>query len=208
MIVVPLAPDARFVPPSRSAVDAVRQKYQLPAEYVLYLGSNKPHKNLTMLVRGLAQAQVAKSKSALVIAGPWDARYPEARAIAEESSARIYFVGAVEDADLPALYAGATLFVFPSLYEGFGLPPLEAMACGTPVVCSNTSSLPEVVGEAALTVNPRDATEIANAITHVLDDAGLRDRLRERGLARAAQFSWEHTARETLQVYRDVIGEA
>jgi alpha-1,3-rhamnosyl/mannosyltransferase len=100
------------------------------------------------------------------------------------------------------LYAGATVFVMPSLYEGFGLTPLEAMACGVPVVCSNASSLPEVVGDAALLVNPRDGTALAQAIARVLDDAALRDELRAKSLARAAQFSWERTARETLQVYR------
>jgi len=118
----------------------------------------------------------------------------------------VRFLGPVPEDDLPALYAGATLFVFPSLYEGFGLPVLEAMACGTPVACSNTSSLPEVVGDAALTFDPADSSAIARAITRVLADAELRQVLRERGLAQAAGFSWERTAAKTLEVYRRAAG--
>jgi len=110
----------------------------------------------------------------------------------------------VAEADLPALYSGATLFVFPSLYEGFGLPVLEAMACGTPVVCSNTSSLPEIVGEAALTFDPLDVTEMAAKIEEVLHNEALREEMREKGLRQAAKFSWERTAQETLEVYREV----
>jgi glycosyltransferase involved in cell wall biosynthesis len=105
------------------------------------------------------------------------------------------------------LYAGATVFVFPSLYEGFGLPPLEAMACGAPVICSNASSLPEVVGDAALMFDPRDVDALAANLTHVVNEPALRDELRAKSLARAAQFSWERTARETLAVYRSLITE-
>jgi len=119
---------------------------------------------------------------------------------------RVHFAGYVHDADLPALYGGADLFVFPSLYEGFGLPPLEAMACGTPVVCSNAASLPEVVGDAAVTVDPYDVDALAEAMQRVLADRDLREDLRARGLARARQFTWERTARETLAVYREVCG--
>ncbi len=203
VVVTPLAPDQRFVLPSRSAIDAVRQKYNLPGDYVLYLGSNKPHKNLLMLVRAFADSQVARATT-LVIAGHWDTRYPEARTVAEKSSTRILFLGRIDEADLPALYGGATLFVFPSQYEGFGLPPLEAMACGTPVTCSNIPSLREVVGDAGLFFDLR-TKDVREALENLLDNPGLRERLRERGLARAAEFSWEQTARATLQVYRDVV---
>ena len=120
---------------------------------------------------------------------------------------RVVFTGYVPEADLPALYSAADLFVFPSLYEGFGLPPLEAMACGTPVVCSNSSSLPEVVGDAAVTVDPYDVEALAQAMHRVLSDANLRDELRAKGLARTAQFTWERTARETWRVYEKVLGE-
>ena len=117
---------------------------------------------------------------------------------------RVVFLGPVPEEDLPALYSGATLFVFPSLYEGFGLPVLEAMACGAPVICSNTSSLPEVVEDAALMVNSLDTEELATAMSRVLADETLRQEMRQKGLAQAARFSWERTARETLAVYRQV----
>lgn len=205
--VTPLAADAAFAPRSAAQIAAARSKYALPEQYVLYLGINKPHKNLPRLVEAwrLSNINFQISNVKLVIAGQWDERYPEARRLATELGLdQIVFAGPVEETDLPALYSGATLFVFPSLYEGFGLPVLEAMACGVPVICSNTSSLPEVAGDAALTVNPRDATGIANAITRVLDDAGLRDGLCAKSLARAAQFSWARTACATMQVYREI----
>jgi glycosyltransferase involved in cell wall biosynthesis len=109
------------------------------------------------------------------------------------------------DDDLPALYNGASLFVFPSLYEGFGLPVLEAMACGTPVITSNVSSLPEVAGNAAMLVDPYNVDALAGTMRHVLSDQALAADLRARGLQRAQQFSWERTARETLAVYKDVL---
>ena len=115
------------------------------------------------------------------------------------------FLGPVADADLPALYAAATCFVFPSRYEGFGLPVLEAMACGTPVACSNVSSLPEVAGDAALLFDPADAAAMAQAIARLLDEPSLRDDLRTRGLAQAARFTWERTAARTLDVYRKLL---
>ena len=119
----------------------------------------------------------------------------------------VRFLGPVPEADLPALYAGAAVFVFPSLYEGFGLPVLEAMACGTPVITSNTSSLPEVVGEAGILIDPRDVRALAEAVERVLADERLRAELRAKGVERARQFTWEKTARETLAVYRSVREE-
>jgi glycosyltransferase involved in cell wall biosynthesis len=117
----------------------------------------------------------------------------------------VHFTDYVADEDLPALYNGAELFAFPSLYEGFGLPVLEAMACGTPVVTSNSSSLPEVAGDAALLVGPLDVEALAGAMQCVLADEVLATELREKGLARAAQFTWERTARETVAVYQKAI---
>ena len=119
---------------------------------------------------------------------------------------RVRFLGFIPDEDLPALYSGAMLFLFPSLYEGFGLPVLEAMSCGTPVVCSNRSSLPEIVGSAALTFDPLDVVGMAAKIEEALHDGALRKKMGERGLRQAAQFSWERTAQDTLRVYREVAG--
>lgn len=172
------------------------------ARYVLYLGSNKPHKNLVRLIE--AFSRVPDHTVRLVIAGAWDARYPEARRCAEalDLTDRIVFRGPVAEAELAALYAGAALFVFPSLYEGFGLPVLEAMACGAPVVCANTSSLPEVAGDAALQVDPLDVDALATAMARVLADPALAADLRARGLRQAARFSWAQTAQRTLEIYR------
>ena len=207
--VVPLAADARFASQAGAAITRVREKYALPERYVLYVGINKPHKNLAALIEAWARAE---TDAALVIAGAWDARYTAeqgsggagGQSAIENRKSKTRFIHNVDDADLPALYAGATVFVMPSLYEGFGLTPLEAMACGAPVICSNAASLPEVVGDAALPVNPRNVEEIAQAIARVLDDAELRDELRAKSLVRAAQFSWERAARETLEVYRSI----
>lgn len=117
----------------------------------------------------------------------------------------VLFTGFVPDDDLPGLYTLAEAFVFPSLYEGFGLPVLEALACGTPVIASNTSSLPEVAGNAALLVDPTDIEELSQAMRNVLANGPLCDELRAKGPAQAARFSWEHTARETLTVYESVL---
>ncbi len=199
IVVTVLAAEARFTPQPAEAISDVRRAYGLPEQYVLYCGSNKPHKNLARLVAACAQV-----RAPLVIAGHWDARYPAAKQIAERLSAPVVFAHAVPDTALPALYSGAAAFVFPSEYEGFGLPVIEAMACGAPVVCSNAASLPEVVGAAARLIDPHSVDEMAAAIQRVLSDAALREELRAKSLARAAHFSWERTARETLAVYERV----
>lgn len=202
--VTPLAADASFYPRPPAEVAAVRARYGLPDQYILYVGINKPHKNLPRLIE--AYAKIAGAPP-LVLAGREDARYPQARERVEALGlgGRVCFPGDIASADLPALYSGASLFVFPSLYEGFGLPPLEAMACGVPVVCSNRASLLETVGDAALTFAPEDVEAMASAIRRALHDAYLRASLRQHGLARAAQFSWERTAQETLKIYRMLV---
>lgn len=194
--VVPLAADPRFQPRSAGEIAKIRTKYSLPERYALYVGINKPHKNLGTLIQ--AWHRVEDRTVALVIAGAWDSRYPLV------TTDNIRFIHNVPEADLPALYAGATVFVFPSLYEGFGLPPLEAMACGTPVICSNTSSLPEVTGNAAVSFPPTNTQVLTQALSQVLEDSSLRNDLRSRSLARAAQFSWERTAHETLAIYKQL----
>ncbi len=207
LVVIPEAADPAFAPQPAEAIAAIRQRYHLPEGYVLYLGSNKPHKNLVRLVEAWQQAAARVTPAVLAIAGHWDARYPQAqeRAAALGIEDRIRFVGPVAEEDLPAVYSGAQLFVFPSLYEGFGLPVLEALACGVPVVCANTSSLPEVAGDAALLVDPLYPPALTEAICRVLEDAALARDLRARGLAQARRYSWEHTARETLAVYRQAL---
>ena len=201
-----LAPAPHFQPATSAEVELTVRRYDLPQSYALYVGINKPHKNLTRLVRAwhrLDQDRAIQVPS-LVIAGHWDERYPQPLQLVEELSmgGLIRFVRSVSDEDLPAVYSGATLFVFPSLYEGFGLPVVEAMSCGCPVACSDTSSLPEIAGDAALLFDATSVESMVEAIKNVLQDEMLRRELAERGKRRAAQFSWERTAGETLAIYR------
>lgn len=195
-----------FRPTSPETTARIRERYMLPDQYVLYLGINKPHKNLVRLVDAFSLLTRRLSGLTLVIGGRWDSRYPEPlqRAAALGLGDAVRFLGAIPEEDLPALYSGATAFVFPSLYEGFGLPVLEALACGVPVICSGNSSLPEVTGDAAVLVDPRDVDSLAAAMRRVLQDAALRDELRGKALARAREFTWQRTALATLAVYRDV----
>jgi glycosyltransferase involved in cell wall biosynthesis len=202
------AADPRFRPQSAESVAAVRARYGLPNRYLLFVGTIEPRKNLTTLLEAFSGIRNREPRTKLVIVGRkgwlYEGFFRRLRALGLEGE--VLFTGFVPDEDLPALYSAADLFVFPSLYEGFGLPPLEAMACGTPVVCSNTSSLPEIVGEAALTFDPLDAEEMSATIEEALDDAALREEMREKGLRQAAKFSWEKTAQETFQVYQEVVG--
>ncbi len=209
LAVVPAAADAHFRPQPPATVAAMRQKYGLPPRYVLYLGSNKPHKNLPRLVRAWERviAEQPTTDALLVLAGHEDPRYPAAREMvaARGLAQRVRFLPDVADADLPALYSGAEVFIFPSFYEGFGLPPLEAMACGAPVLCAYASSLPEVVGDAALTFDPYSFIEMAEQLQRVLHHASLRQQLRERGLQQVQRFSWQRSAQATLAVYDEVL---
>ena len=209
--VVPLAPNASMAPATPATVRALMGRLDLPRDFFLCLGALGHNKNVVTLVRALGQLRAAGDERArLVIAGAEGSRedelHREVRRLGLEPLVR--FTGYVAQEDLPALFGAATAFVFPSLFEGFGLPPLEAMACGAPVICSNAASLPEVAGDAALLVDPTSADELAAALRRLLDDAELRARLRGAGLARAALFSWERTARETLAVYHAALADA
>ena len=197
MFAIPLAPAPQFRPQPPPAIDRLRQPYQLPEQFALYLGINKPHKNLARLVEVWQQI---RTEMPLVIAGAWDPRYEQLRTGAA-GSARIRFLGRVPDSDLPALYSACRLFVFPSLYEGFGLPVVEALACGAAVACSNTSSLPEVGGEAAAYFNPLDR----DAMRRTLEQALQMEPDPERSRTQAGKFSWAHTADRTLDVYRSLV---
>ena len=205
--VTPLAAGSHFRPQSNAEVDRTLDKYGLPARFILYVGINKPHKNLPALIDAYAQLSTRNS-APLVIAGAWDERYPQPRQRSEHHQLcnAVRFLGPVSEADLPALYSAATMFVFPSLYEGFGLPVLEAMACGTPVACSDAASLTELTGGAARLFNPHAVAEIRDAIAELLEDEQQRVRRREQGLARASHFSWQATAAATLHTYRELLG--
>ncbi|MGB8646288.1 MAG: glycosyltransferase family 1 protein [Anaerolineae bacterium] len=180
-------------------LDSVRARYQLERPFILSVGTIEPRKNLARLIEAFARLP-RREEWDLVIAGGRGWMYQEILDAPAQFGAndRVRFLGFVPDADLPALYTLATLFVYPSLYEGFGLPVLEAMACGTPLITSNVSSMPEVAGEAGILVNPRDTEELTAAIRQLIDDEALRRELAERGLKQATKFSWQASAQQLL----------
>ncbi len=206
--VVHEAAAAHFVPPSPEQVERARACYGLPERYLLRVGTIEPRKNLERLLDALVELRRSDPDARLVVVGAKGWLYEGffQRLEATDLREAVQVTGRVPDADLPAIYGGATLLVEPSLYEGFGLPLLEAMACGTPVVCSSTSSLPEVGGTAASYFDPHDTHAIAGRIRAIWRDRGLQESMRQAGLVRAAQFSWERAARETLALYERVIG--
>jgi len=183
-------------------IEAVKAKYNIAGHYILFVGTLQPRKNLTRLIEAFSNIQHPTSNIQLVIAGKKGWLYHDIFRQVEKLGLGegVVFTGYVPEGDLPALMSGARLFVFPSLYEGFGLPVLEAMACGVPVVCSNASSLPEVAGDAAVLVDPLDVEGMAAAMERVLGNNELRAELIERGFEQAGKFSWEKCARETLKV--------
>lgn len=202
---IPLAADSRFRPQSAQETGRVRRRYALGENYVLYFGINKPHKNLVRLVEAWSLVlRHVPDPPDLVIAGAWDERYPQVkeRVVELKIEEDVRFLGPLPEADVPGLYAGALLFVFPSLYEGFGLPVVEAMACGTPVVCARASSLPEVAGDAAALVDATRPEAIAETLVALINDPAARETRQAPSLAQAAHFSWRKTAGETLALYR------
>ena len=207
VVVIPEGCEPRFRPlTDLEYLHRIQTKYGLPARYILCLGTLEPRKNITTLLHAFARLSPTLYKESalhLVVAGArgWreQAIFQTVKRLGLEQT--VYFPGFIDDEDLPALYGGALLFVFPSLYEGFGLPVLEAMGCGVPVITSITSSLPEVTGDAALLVDPYDVEGMAAAMADVVHSASLRDSLRQKGLARAQRFSWETAAQQTLDLY-------
>jgi glycosyltransferase involved in cell wall biosynthesis len=202
------APDPRLAgEPTVDEVAHVRERFQLNAPFILYTGNIKPHKNVDRLIEAfsLLRAQ-GRTDCKLLIIGDEISKYPNLRRLVHKHQlhAHVRFLGFVPDATLAVLYRLAAVFVFPSLYEGFGLPPLEAMAAGAPVITSNVSSLPEVVGDAALLIDPTDPPAIADAMNRVLTDPALRDDLVRRGRARVQAFSWSRSVARIREVYGEV----
>jgi glycosyltransferase involved in cell wall biosynthesis len=193
---------------------AVRARYGIPGPYLLYVGTLHPRKNLGALINAFASGFYSPaphlrslfSDLYLVLAGQKGWLYDDVFAQVQRLNLgeRVLFTGYVPDTDLPALLSGALAFVYPSLYEGFGLPVLEAMACGTPVICSNVSSLPEMAGDAALLVDPRDVDDMADAIAQLMADEGLRRELVDRGFRQISKFSWQRSADQVLHILEDV----
>ena len=210
--VIPNGIDERFrLVPSDEEIARVRERYLLHDPFLLYAGNIKPHKNLERLIEAFhLLRQRGHEHLRLLIIGNEVSKYPTLRRMVHHFKLHAYvrFLGFVPDQMLAVLYRLADVFVFPSLYEGFGLPPLEAMASGTPVVTSNVSSLPEVVGDAALLIDPYDTGSIAGAIERILSDPALREDLVRRGQARAREFSWERSVARIRSVYEEVAGLA
>ena len=207
---IPLAAPAHFGPViDDKELQRVRHNYGIDGDYVLSVGSIQPRKNLVRLINAysaLRSAQTSNRYPKLVIVGKRGWLYDETLRVLEETGVKdsIVLTGYVPETDLPALYSGALCFVYPSYFEGFGLPPLEAMKCGAPVVVGNATSLPEVVGDAGLKVDPFDVSAIAGAINELINNLELRRELSVKGLKRAALFDWRNTARQTLKVYEQV----
>ncbi|MFN8513118.1 MAG: glycosyltransferase family 1 protein [Thermomicrobiales bacterium] len=204
--VVHNAADPTFAPRPADEIARFRAAHDLPARFILSVGTLEPRKNLTGLLDAFAKL-AADTDADLVIVGGQGWLYDDAlaRVAALGLAGRVRFAGHVPDGDLPLWYNAAAAFVYPSLYEGFGLPPLEALACGTPTITSAAASLPEVVGEAAILVEPRDPDAIAAALRQVLTDPSLRARLSAAGPPRAATFTWARTAAATRAVYAEAL---
>jgi glycosyltransferase involved in cell wall biosynthesis len=195
-----------FHPQPSEVIEPILQKYGIWKKYLLYVGNHQRRKNIPRLIQAFAQLKKRQDYQ-LVIGGPNDARLTEIQNSLQTSCSKdeVILTGRIPLEELPALYSGASCFIFPSLYEGFGLPLLESMACGTPVVASNTSSLPEVVGDAGVLVEPHESLSLREGIERILNNKGLQEELRERGMERARKFSWDTTVKETLQVYHDAL---
>jgi glycosyltransferase involved in cell wall biosynthesis len=195
--------------PDADEMARVRERYRLDKPFVLYAGNIKPHKNLERLIEAfhLLRQHASMKDVQLLIIGDEISKYATLRRAVHRHKLHkhVRFFGFVSDQALAALYRLAAAFVFPSLYEGFGLPPLEAMASGTPVITSNVSSLPEVVGDAALMIDPYEPEAIADAMHRVLEDEALRADLSRRGLARAREFSWERSVARVREIYAEVM---
>jgi glycosyltransferase involved in cell wall biosynthesis len=202
-----LAASESYRPLPKDETQSVCDRYGLtPGRYVYYVGVLEPRKNVPVLLEAYAKLAAEFPNVPLVIAGKkgwmYESIFQQAKALGLED--RVRFLGYVPDADLAALYNGARVFVYPSQYEGFGLPVLEAMQCGTPTITTDISSMPEVAGDAALLVAPNDATALADALKRLLTDDALAQDLSQRGIERAKLFSWQRCARETLAVYQSV----
>ena len=202
--------DSRLAtPPTQADISRVRERFLLTSPFILYAGNIKPHKNVDRLIEAYALLRKRGIVGVkLLIIGDAISKYPQMRRLVHrfQLHQHVRFLGFVPDATLAALYRLASVFVFPSLYEGFGLPPLEAMAAGAPVVTSNVSSLPEVVGDAALLIDPTSAEAIAHAMARVLGEPGLRSELVRRGHERVKAFSWERSVARVREIYAEVAG--
>ena len=209
IVAIPLGVSSHYTRPADAVIAAFRQQHHIGPHAIFYLGSIEPRKNLDRLIEAFAQlcAAMPQARPQLFIGGGLGWMYDAllARIQAMGLGEQIKLLGRVPEVDLPNWYAACTVFCYPSLYEGFGLPVLEAMACGAAVVTSNVTSLPEVVGEAGVMVDPTDTAALGRALQHTLEDEPLRQRLRQRAVLQAAKFTWKRVAEQTLACYTDVL---
>lgn len=203
--VVHLSADTQFRPMTYDEYRPVLDKYHLPSKYILFVGTVEPRKNLMQLIRSYHVIQrLIQEKIVIVGAKGW--KYSPIFRLVEDLhlTGTTIFTGYIDDSDLPAVYNGASVLVMPSFYEGYGLPLIEAMKCGVPVIGSNVSSIPEIIGEAGLLVDPNSTAELSNALLRILDSSTEHDRYSRLALERAKHFSWRKTAQQTLEVYKKV----
>ena len=207
--VIPPAASPMYRPLESREIEMRLLRLGISFPYILYVGSIEARKNLARLLEAYAQVRSWSKKWKLVIVGAPKWKYSSVFSTLEQLqlTSDVHFTGYVPEEDLPVLYNGASLFVFPSLYEGFGLPVLEAMSCGTPVIASNCASLPEVAGQAALLIDPMDIHTISGAIQQVLGEPDLARSMRQKGIVQAQQFSWDQTARRTIAVYESLLND-
>jgi alpha-1,3-rhamnosyl/mannosyltransferase len=202
--VTPWGLDLRFAPVESTSMWLAR-RFGIPGRYVLATGTRDPRKNLVTLIKAFERFQLENPEFTLVVVGPRPQEGSTIGAAMNGSTARIVRAGFVTDEELVRLYGSAACFAFPSLYEGFGFPPIEAMACGAPVVCSDRASLPEIVGNAAVLVDPTDADLIGEGLQSILGSAQRASQYRERGLEHARRYTWGRCAEATAQVYREAL---
>jgi len=202
---IPLAPSPIFYPRTDAQINSVLHQFKLPSEYILFVGTIEPRKNLILVLKAL---KIMKIKIPLVIAGwkGWGEKQLKNTLKELKLEKQVFLTGYIDNNALACLYSGAQAFVYPSIYEGFGLPVLEAMACGCPVICSNKASLPEVAGEAAFYFDPYNPESLASLLEEILTNTKTRYALIRAGLNRAKQFSWKKTALKTIKVFKQVAG--
>lgn len=208
--VIYLAVSDNFKPAkSKKHINHIKNLYKTGDKYFIHIGTMEPRKNLDFLIKAYFKAVKSGVKENLVIVGKKGYNYQKLYELVDKLNLqnRVIFTGYAEDKDIPALYSGATALTFPSIYEGFGFPPLEAMACGTPVIASNASSIPEVVGSAGILLSPKNENLWVKNMIKLANSPDLAQRLKRLGLEQAKKFSWEKTARETIEIYKRIINE-
>lgn len=208
IVVIPIAAGKDFKPiEDRNKIDRILDKYYINSRYILHIGTLNPRKNLDFLIRVFNRVHKLMPDVKLVIAGKKGWHYESLFELVRHLGLEKYviFTGYIDDAEAPYLYSAADIYAFPSIYEGFGLPPLEAMSCGTPVIASNTSSIPEVVGDAGILISPTDVESWIKALLRLLRNDNERKEMSAKSLTRAKQFSWTKTANKTIEVYEEVL---